>query len=141
MAKLTNFIYCINAERVPNNGGNGDSINAMGVMSALTPEFVPGTFSFSIIFTVLDVNMSENNVIRIIFSKDGEENNLVDSGIIAIPPMPNADDVSLPNEYKGLDMSMDFRNVIFETEGLYNTAIFFNGQLLANNLIYVKGKR
>lgn len=141
MAKLTNFIYCINAERVPAKDGNGDSINAIGVMSALTPEFVPGTFSFSIIFSVLDVDVTGNNTIQIIFSKDGEDNNLVNSGIITIPPVPNVDEVGLPNEYKGLNMSMDFRNVIFESEGLYNTAVLFNGQLLAINPIYVKGKR
>ena len=141
MAKLTNFIYCINAERVPANDRTGDSINAMGVMSALTPEFVPGTFSFSIIFSVLDVDVSGNNNIQIIFSMDGEKNNLLNTGIITIPPMPNGNEVGLPDEYKGLTMSMDFRNVIFETEGLYNTAVFFNEQLLANNPIYVKGKR
>lgn len=141
MAKLTNFIYCINAERVPANDGSGDSINAMGVMSALTPEFVPGTFSFSIIFSVLDVDVSENNTIQIVFSKDGENNSLVNSGIITIPPIANVDEVGLPNEYKGLNMSMDFRNVIFETEGLYNTSVFFNEKLLATNPIYVKGKR
>lgn len=141
MAKLTNFIYCINAERVPANDGSGDSINAMGVMSALTPEFVPGTFSFSIIFSVLDVDVSGNNTIQIVFSKDGDNNNLVNSGMITIPPMPNVDEVGLPNEYKGLNMSMDFRNVIFETEGLYNTSVLFNGKLLATNPIYVKGKR
>lgn len=141
MANLTNFIYCINAERVSSSDGKGDSINAMGVLSTLTPEFVPGTFSFSIIFSVLDVNVSGNNTIQIIFSKDGEEKGLVDSGIITIPPMPDNDKIGLPNEYKGLNMSMDFRNVIFEVEGLYNTAVFFNGQLLSNNPIYVKGKR
>lgn len=141
MAKLANFIYCINAERVPANDGSGDSINAMGVMSALTPEFVPGTFSFSIIFSVLDVDVSGNNTIQIVFSKDGENNDLINSGIITIPPMPDVDEVGLPNEYKGLNMSMDFRNVIFETEGLYNTSVLFNGKLLAINPIYVKGKR
>lgn len=109
----------------------------MGVLSVLTPEFVPGTFSFSIIFSVLDVDILGNNTIQIIFSKDGERDFLVNSGIITIPPMPNEDEIGLPNEYKGLNMSMDFRNVIFETEGLYNTDVFFNGQLLANNPIIV----
>lgn len=141
MANLTNFIYCINAERVPAGDGNGDSINAMGVLSTLTPEFVPGTFSFSIIFSVLDVNVLGNNTIQIVFSKEGEEKGLIDTGIITIPPMPNEDKIGLPDRFKGLNMSMDFRNVIFEEEGLYNTAVFFNGQLLANNPIYVKGKR
>ncbi|HBA46225.1 MAG TPA: hypothetical protein DCZ91_00165 [Lachnospiraceae bacterium] len=141
MAKLTNFIYCINAERVAANDGSGNSINAIGVMSALTPEFVPGTFSFSIIFSILDMDISGNNTVQIVFSKDGERNILVDSGIIAIPPMPDVDEVGLPNEYKGLNLSMDFLNVIFESEGLYSTSISFNGQLLATNSIYVKGKR
>lgn len=141
MAKLTNFIYCINAERIPAGDGKGESINAMGVLSALTPEFVPGTFSFSIIFSVLDVEVSGNNTIQIIFSKDGEEKGLIDSGIITIPPMPTENEIGLPDEYKGLNMSMDFRNVIFEAEGLYDTAVFFNGQLLGHNPIYVKGKR
>ena len=141
MANLTNFIYCINAERVPSGDGKGESLNAMGVLSALTPEFVPGTFSFSIIFSVLDVDISSNNTIQIMFSKVGEEKKLIDSGIITIPPIPDDDKVDLPDAYKGLNMSMDFRNVIFETEGVYDTVIFFNGQLLANNPIYVKGKR
>lgn len=35
----------MNAERVSNEG-KGDFINAMGVLSVLIPEFVPGTFSF-----------------------------------------------------------------------------------------------
>lgn len=141
MAKLTNFIYCINAERVPSNDGKGESLNAMGVLSALTPEFVPGTFSFSIIFSVLDIDILANNTIRIIFSKKGEEKELVNSGVISIPPLPDDEEIGLPKEYKGLNMSMDFRNVIFEAEGLYNTAVIFNNQLLGNNSIYVKGKR
>lgn len=141
MAKLTNFIYCLNAERTSVNDGNGESVNAIGVLSALTPEFVPGTFSFSIIFSVLDIDISGNNTIRIVFSKKGEDKALVNSGIINIPPMPDTKEIDLPSEYKGLNMSMDFRNVIFETEGIYSTEVFFNNQLLAENPIYVKGKR
>ena len=141
MAKLTNFIYCINAERGPASNGNGGGINAIGVVSALIPEFIPGTFSFSIIFSVLDVNINDNNTIQITFSKDGEEKNLVDSGVITIPPSQEENEVLLPDEYKGLNMSMDLRNVVFETEGLYKTTICFNGQFLPDNCIYVKGKR
>lgn len=141
MANLTNFIYCINAERVPAGNGKGESINAIGVLATLTPEFVPGTFSFSIIFSILDIDISGNNIIRIVFSKDGEDKTLVDSGTVLIPPISNDDAIDLPAEYKGLNMSMDFRNVIFESEGIYKTTIFFNDQLLSVNPIYVKGKR
>ena len=117
MARLGNFIYCLNAERVPAVNGKGDTINAMGVLSALTLEFMPGTFSFSIIFSVLDADASQRNEIQIIFSK--EDTVLIDSGVISIPPIESTDNYDLPKEYKGLNMSMDFRNVIFKEEGLY----------------------
>lgn len=141
MANLANFIYCLNAERVSSNDGQGENINAMGVLSTLTPEFIPGTFSFSIIFSVLGIDTSVNNTIQIIFSQKEEEKPLVESGVITIPPFPNDNEIGLPDKYRGLNMSMDFRNVIFETEGLYNTKIIFNDQIFANNEIYVKGKR
>ena len=80
MADLTNFIYCINAERIPSKNGKTDSVNAIGVLSSLTPEFVPGTFSFSVIFSVLDIDISGNNTVQITFFREGEQENLVDSG-------------------------------------------------------------
>lgn len=138
MARLGNFIYCLNAERVPAANGKGDTINAMGVLSALTLEFMPGTFSFSIIFSVLDADASQRNEIQIIFSK--EDTVLIDSGVISIPPIESTDNYDLPKEYKGLNMSMDFRNVIFKEEGLYQTKVMFNGQEVGINEIYVKGK-
>ncbi|HJC48535.1 MAG TPA: hypothetical protein IAA04_10830 [Candidatus Lachnoclostridium pullistercoris] len=142
MADLTNFIYCINAERIPSKNGKTDSVNAIGVLSSLTPEFVPGTFSFSVIFSVLDIDISGNNTVQITFFREGEQENLVDSGVITIPPLsPDSDDIQLPPKYQGLNMSMDFRNVIFEQEGLYNTKVIFNDQVLAIKPIYVKGKR
>lgn len=138
MARLGNFIYCLNAERVPAVNGKGDTINAMGVLSALTLEFMPGTFSFSIIFSVLDADASQRNEIQIIFSK--EDTVLIDSGVISIPPIESTDNYDLPKEYKGLNMSMDFRNVIFKEEGLYQTKVVFNNQEVGINEIYVKGK-
>lgn len=141
MAKITNFIYCLNAEKVTTNGDGGETINANGIMAALTPEFVPGTFSFSILFSVLDADITVNNNIRIAFGKKDVDKKLVDSGIIHLPPMPDKDEVGLPKEYKGLNMSMDLRNVIFESEGLYCTEIIFNGEILGEYPVYVKGKR
>lgn len=138
MARLGNFIYCLNAERVPAVNGKGDTINAMGVLSALTLEFMPGTFSFSIIFSVLDADASQRNEIQIIFSK--KDTVLIDSGVISIPPIESTDNYDLPKEYKGLNMSMDFRNVIFKEEGLYQTKVVFNNQEVGINEIYVKGK-
>ena len=54
MAKLASFIYCANTEKVSNPEKKDESINAIGVLSALTPEYVPGMFSFSVIFSVIE---------------------------------------------------------------------------------------
>lgn len=141
MVRINNFIYCLNAERIPAPDGNRDAVNAMGVLSILTPEFVPGTFSFSIVFSILGVDtINQNNKIRIIFG-DTENHTLVDTGDIVLPPKPEGDDLELPIEYQGLDMSMDFRNVIFEKEGIYGTQIIWNGEKLGDCMIYVKGRR
>lgn len=140
MAKLTSFVYCINAERVPALDGKGEGINAMGVVSALMPEFVPGTFSFSVIFSILDVDIAKENKIRIIF-KDNKYAHMIDTGDLALPA--NSDDsvLKLPSEHRGLNLSMDFRNVVFEENGEYCTEIYFNDSLLSSNPIYVQGRR
>ena len=141
MPRMTNFIYCLSAERMQAMDGKGDSINAMGVLAAMTPEFVPGTFSYSIVFSILDVDITQDNRIQIRF-KDNNNKEIIDTGVLSIPRMPDAaDGVGLPKEYKGLNLSMDFRNVVFETEGLYTTEVYFNEELLSENPIYVKGKR
>ena len=140
MAKQSNFIYCINSERVPGTDGNGDSLNAVGVLSVITPEFVPGTFSFSIIISVLDIDVTKNNKIQIVFcNPDGKE--IVNTNDIEIPPNPNKDSIGIPNEYQGLNMCMDLRNVIFEKEGLYTTKVIVNDEQIGKNEIFVKGRR
>ena len=140
MAKLSSFIYCISAERTPAVGGKGEMINAMGVLSAITPEFVPGTFSFSIIFSVIDINTEQNNRIQIIFSNN-EGKEIINSGEIQLPKADVADPVNIPDEYKGINMCMDLRNVVFEKEGVYKTTIIFDGEDIGSNEIFVKGRR
>lgn len=42
MIKISNFIYCLNSVTTE------EEANALGVLSAITPEFIPGSFSFSV---------------------------------------------------------------------------------------------
>lgn len=140
MAKLTSFVYCVNAERVPALEGKGEGINAIGVVSALMPEFVPGTFSFSIIFSILDVDTTKENKIRIVF-KDNKGRYMVDTGDLGLPANSDEGVLKLPAEYRGLNLSMDFRNVVFEENGEYCTEIYFNDSFLSSNPIYVQGRR
>ena len=40
MAKVTSFVYCLNASRMITADGKGEMINAEGVLSTITPEYV-----------------------------------------------------------------------------------------------------
>lgn len=140
MARLANFLYCLNAERQQDPQGKGESINAMGVLTVLIPEFIPGLFSFSIIFSVLDIDPHSDSQIKVAF-KDNAGNVLTDTGNITLPPMPADPDIHLPSKYVGYNLSMDFRNVVFENEGEYTTEVYFNNVLLSTTPIFVKGRR
>ena len=135
MSKITNFVYCLSVER------ENENINANNIISVLTPEFVPGSFSFSLIFSVLDLDISKENSVQIIFKTAEGESTLVDSGEINIPIPEIKNEIDLPSEQVGLNMSMDLRNVVFEKEGLYVTNVYINKTLLLEKEIYVKGKR
>ncbi|MGN0384449.1 MAG: DUF6941 family protein [Lachnospiraceae bacterium] len=140
MAYLANFLYCLSAERQQAPQGRGDSVNAMGVLTVLTPEFVPGLFSFSIIFSILDIDANSENQIKIVF-KDSTGKELVNTENITMPPVPTDGAIQLPPKYTGYNLSMDFRNVVFENEGECTTDIYFNNTLLGSHPIYVKGRR
>lgn len=140
MANLTSFIYCLNAERNQNPQGKGETINANGVLTVMSPEFIPGTFSFSIIFSILDVNIEQSGLVVVIF-KDSEGKEIINTGTLTIPSSPIDGVLELPKEYIGYNLCMDFRNVVFEHEGEYMTEIYFNSTLIGQQAIYVKGIR
>ena len=139
MAKVSSFVYCLNAERIPTADAKGEMINAVGVLSAITPEYVPGTFSFSIIFSIVGIETKASNVIRIIFSDDTNKE-IINSNDIPLPIPVVADQIELPEEYKGVNLCMDMRNVVLEKEGVYKTSIFFNNENIGTYEVYVKGK-
>ena len=140
MIKLKNFVYCNNVERnqIPNGG---ESLNAMGIVSALIPEFIPGSFSFSIVFSILGVDVTKSNSIQIVFAQKDNNKTLVDTGTISIPPTTRDEHVLIPDDYFGFNMSMDFRNVVFEEEGVYYTKSVFTGIDIGQSDIYAKSKR
>ena len=135
MSKLLNFVYCLSVER------ENEKVSASNILSILTPEFIPGSFSFAIVFSISDVNPTEKNTIKVIFKNSEEDITLVDSGEIIIPAPETKDGTNLLDEKIGLDLSMDLRNVVFEKEGFYTTQIFFNGELIGEREIRVKGNR
>lgn len=135
--KVTTFIYCLGTT---NMGGENPPINAMGVLQALTPEFIPSTFSFSVIVGIKGMEVSSNHVLDLIF-KDAEGHNLVEAKNISIlSEQLQGGDLNLPENERGIMIGLDLRNVVFKKEGLYSTTVMLDGKILGVYDIYAKAK-
>lgn len=136
MPTINNFIYCQKAER--SLDGDNQVVTAVNIFMTLTPPFIPGAFSFSILFSINGIDLTKNVVVRIEFlDPDGKE--LANTGDIQFPPAPKMEGPELPDEVKGLMMSLDLQNIVFEKEGYYESVVYCDGQKLPGQKIYVKG--
>ena len=61
MARISTFMYCDNVQ----NQNNNMVVNSP--MQIITMNYIPGMFSFSVIFGVLDINQYEDHRIRFVF--------------------------------------------------------------------------
>ncbi len=135
--KVSTFVYCLGTT---NMEGDNAPINAMGVLPVLTPDFIPSTFSFSIIIGIRGIDDECNHTMDIIF-KDSLKNNLVEAKDILISANQlQRGEQSLPKEYRGIVLGMDLRNVIIKQEGVYFTEVYFDRKKLGDFDIYVKAK-
>ena len=137
IAIVSTFIYCLGTTNIE---GKNSPINAMGVLQNLTPEFIPSTFSFSIVVGIKQIDLSSDHKLDIIF-KDTEGNNLVEAKDIPISAeqLKNGD-LNLPEEQRGLMLGLDLRNVILKKEGNYKTEVRLDGIILGEFDIYAKAK-
>lgn len=135
--KVTTFLYCLGTT---NMDGKGAPLNVMGILPFLSPEFIPSTFSFSIVMGLRGIDETCNHSMSIVFkAPNGEE--LVEAKNIVIPVEQWMDgDKALPKAYNGLMLGMDLRNVIIRQEGVYWTEVIFDGEKLGDFDIYVKAK-
>lgn len=141
MPKIANFVYCLDVES--NKGSkeayNGNyKINAVGVFSTMTLAFIPIAFTFSIVFSILGVDKSKDNILRVLFKFKDET--ITDSGDIKFSASHTEYTDAFTDDSKnndGFTLSMDFRNTIFKTEGEYHTEIYLNNEIVDDKPIYV----
>ena len=142
MPEITNLIFCINAEKIVSDNGSVVGVNAMNVQTVLTPEFIPGTLSFSIVFFIQDLDYLHSATKIQVRFLDPEKKVVSDSGELVVPQIkedPSA--LNLPQKYKGINLTLELKNMVFETEGEYTTEIMVNGDTLLSKPIYVKARR
>lgn len=131
MANVSDVIFCLRATNV-----EGQGACATTILTALTPEYIPGLFTFSVIITLLDIDASTGHQLMVDFISPTEENVVhVESPLPAIN-----EDNNLPQQYKGINIAMDWNNVNLKVSGEYIIKITVDDILLKEKRIFVKGK-
>ncbi len=130
MARISNFIYCLNSV------ASDTETNVYGILNAITPDYVPGSFSFSVFCSILGMENGNHNIKMRFSAPDGEI--LVD--IDGIVPYERQMDNNLPPEQIGLNISTVWQNVTFKQSGVYKTTVTVDDIELGEYEIFVKGK-
>ncbi|MEQ6389290.1 hypothetical protein RZN22_08160 [Bacillaceae bacterium S4-13-58] len=121
MAKVSSFIYCEQADIK-----KGEKPEIGEILDVLRPDYIPGNYSFSIVFSLMDVQ--ENQDLKVEFI--GPNKNVV-LETDAFEINGNAGDEH-PSEYSGVFAAFDFRNLTFKFPGIYYTNIYINGLQIAS---------
>lgn len=112
-------------------------VSATNIFPALNPEYIPGLFTFSIVITILGIDTNTEHRIALRFASPTNDDVV---NIETVMPIIESSDTNLPNEYKGVNLAMDWNNVNFHQSGLYSLEVFVDGNMLEEKHIYVKGK-
>ncbi len=129
MARVTNFIYCMNSFSTE------EGANAMGVLTSFSPQYIPGEFSFSVLCSIVDIEEG-NHKINLIFIDPKDKILLNITGNIQFIK----DDSTIPSEYSGINVCANLMNVLMEESGLYRTIVQIDEDDCGSFEIFVKGK-
>jgi hypothetical protein len=142
MPKLHYFMY---ADAIFMEGINHPSTNVelepkMHIVAPIlffNPEYVPGLYSFSVACGLLEINTTKDHTVRLVFTKEGENETLVETGELPVV-LANPDG---KNDSSGaLLFSIDFRNVALKSIGNYKTDVFIDKELIGSCPIEVRKK-
>lgn len=129
MVKVMFFVYCESVETQMVQSGM-PRMNIINPMLIMTPPYIPGVYSFSILLGLQGFDVKKNNTLRLIL-KNPLGSTVVDSNIINLPATDEGS-ATLPKEYRGMQMNMDFRNTVLEVEGDYFTEVILNGEQIGS---------
>ncbi|MED3854229.1 hypothetical protein P4607_22970 [Priestia megaterium] len=135
MPRISTFMYCESTQFIGQPNSNNQKLTIENPLHVFAPPFIPGTFSFGIVFGLLGIDPSEEHALRLVFSYSKGTDPVIDTGSVNIPKQLEN---NVPVETNGFMMNMDFRNVIFREEGSYETQLFLNGEILGTFPIIVK---
>ncbi|MCF8011302.1 MAG: hypothetical protein K9L17_14015 [Clostridiales bacterium] len=137
MPYVSTFVYTEDSS-VDNSTQGKQRLSLINPQHIFRPAFVPGNFSFSIFFGILDLDMHKEHTLRYLFVAPENEQTLIDSGETNVKPSETESD--LPPEMQGVLVTLNFRNVPLRYEGIYNSKVIVDGYELGEFPIYVQGR-
>ena len=85
--------------------------------------------------TILGIDTSVAHNVKLTFGSEVEPT-AVFQGLVPVL----GDESNLPNDYSGINLSVDWNNVNITSEGLYALSIYVDGDMIDSKEIYIKGK-
>lgn len=132
MANVSDVIFCLRATNI-----EGQGASATTILTTLTPEYIPGLFTFSVIITLLDIDLSSEHQLMVDFISPVDENVVhVESSLSVMNEESN-----LPQKYKGINVAMDWNNVNLKVSGEYTIKIIVDGDLLKRKKYLCEGEK
>lgn len=131
MPSIRNFLFCLNT-----NNSNGTN-NVNGILCAITPEYVPGLYSFGVNFAILDLTEGAHSLC--LKFKDSEGTCVASIGDTPLNYTKDANS-NLPDQYVGVTVAANLQNVDIKHSGIYSMDVILDGTTLGTYGIYVKGK-
>jgi hypothetical protein len=140
MPRISTFMYSEGSGHEALPSGE-QRLHVVQPLHIFTPIFVPGTFSFSVVFGILDIDTDKDYNLRFTFESPVKtEELLIDTGLIHLPRTNDPKVMDLPKDMRGIMMNLGFQNVIFRNDGTYTSKVYFDNQILGEFPIKVKGR-
>lgn len=131
MPKITNFAFC---EKSSIEDNQPKAINLLQVI-----ETSNGTFSFSIIFSIVGFSATEEHTGYVIVT-DPKGDTLMETEKFFLDKDENID-IDSNRVVTGISMGVEFDEVIFEGQGIYNVSLVFDEEKLGEFSIPVLVQR
>lgn len=138
MSRLSPFMYAESAVQIGPSPAE-QKFQITGPLQVILPLYIPGTFSFCIVFGITEMDLSVQHKIRVVFKKQDSLTPIVDTHDAVIGPFtpPTGAGATLPLESQGFMSSVGLQNVDFKTPGIYVTTIYLDGEELGSEPIDV----
>ncbi len=126
MAKLTSFLLSLQSQTAPIAGGETVP-QLICPLIVIKPKFIPSEYSFAITIGITDIDLTVENVLRMVF-KAPSGDIVFDTGDGTLPP--STKETTLPRSAQGFIITLPLMNISISEEGTFLLDIIWNGECL-----------